>query len=275
MKDVLSDPPGRKFTPLVQGTLIRAYKIMGLVALTGILVGLICFLTVNVFYLVNRSWVRPVVLSPTHTSVLNAMSALSDEMADRDALISEREQLHAELVGIDRILDLNAKLHEEFSGAFEGQPDDLRGQRAFEALLARRAYSEAIVERERSAARRTVIENHIKRLDTAIERYDQLIESMQSSAYIEATENQVTVAFVPYENLDSVGRGETIYACRWGLVLCRAVGKIGDKLNGEVTDQHPQSGNSMRGVMVEIRLDDQDATEERALFVGKRPFWIL
>src|SRR5688572_29312538 len=100
--------PARRFGPLAQAALIRTYKVIGLVALTGILVGLVCFLTVNLFYLVNRSWVRPVVLSPTHGAVLNAMATLSDESSRRDELISERDQLKAELIGIERVLELNA-----------------------------------------------------------------------------------------------------------------------------------------------------------------------
>ena len=86
---------------------------------------------------------------------------------------------------------------------------------------------------------------------------------------------EVTVAFVPYENLDNVDEGMSIYACRWGLIWCREVGTVGPQLKGEVTDTHPQTGNSLRGVMIEMRLEDREAAEERALFVGKRPFWIL
>jgi hypothetical protein len=151
----------------------------------------------------------------------------------------------------------------------------MRGPLAYEALVARRAYSESIIERERSAARKEVIARQIDRLDAAIKRYDKLIEQLQATAYIQATDKAVTVAFVPYENLDNVEEGMSIYACRWGLVWCREVGTIGPQLKGEVTDSHPQSGNSLRGVMIELRLDDREAAEERALFVGKRPFWIL
>jgi hypothetical protein len=141
--------------------------------------------------------------------------------------------------------------------------------------MARRAYGESIIEREKAAARKKVIENQIERLNRSVARYDKLIAELQGSAYIEATERRVTVAFVPYENLDNVEQGMSIYACRWGLVLCREVGRVGPALKGEVTDTHPQSGSSLRGIMVEIRLADHSAAEEQALFVGKRPFWIL
>jgi len=275
MSKLTSSFAARRFTPYLQGGLIRAYKVMGLVALTGILIGLICFVTVNLFYLVNRSWVRPVALSPTHSSVLSAMTTLSSESAQRDELMSEREQLKAELAGIERILQLNADFQKEFETAAMTTTPGARSAQIYEALVARRAYGESVIERERSAARKLVIGRRIERLDASIARYDRLIHELQSSAYITATEKKVTVAFVPYENLDNVDAGMPIYACRWGLVLCREVGVVRSKLSGEVTDNHPQSGSSMRGVMVEIDLDDREAAGEEALFVGKKPFWIL
>jgi hypothetical protein len=266
--------PHRRLGPIFQTALIRAYKVLGLVALAAILIGLVSFLTVNLFYLMNRSWVRPVILSPTHGAVLNAMSTLSNETSRRDDLINERDQLKAELGGIERVLQVNQEFQSQFEGT-QVDPAQMRGAAAYEALIARRAYSESIIERERSAARKEVIGRQIERLDSAIKRYDALISQIQSSAYIHSMDRHVTVAFVPYENLDNVEEGMSIYACRWGLVWCRDVGTIGAQLKGEVTDTHPQTGNSLRGVMIEMRLDDREAAEERALFVGKRPFWIL
>jgi hypothetical protein len=276
MSNLNTAVPARRVRILAQAALIRSYKVVGLVALTGILIGLVAFFTVNLFYLVNRGWVRPIALSPTHSSVLNTMSTLSAESARRDELVSKRDQLKAELVGIDRILELNGEFQKQFEGAFaERNIGDLRGAHAYEALVARRAYSESIIERERNAARKQAIEREVQGLNAAIGRYDKLIAQIGESAYIVATEKEVTVAFVPYENLGEVHEGESIYSCRWGLVWCRRVGKVGAQLNGEITDSHPNSGKPLRGLMVAIELDDPAAVKERTLFVGKRPFWIL
>jgi hypothetical protein len=264
----------RRIRPVVQAAIIRAYKIIGLAALTGILIGLICFLSVNLFYLVNSSWVRPVVLSATHSSVLSTMATLSSESARRDEIISEREALQAELNGLDRVLQLNQAFESEFS-ALAGPLQQGSEGLDYQAVLARRAYSESIIEREKAAARKKVIQSQIERLARSAARYDKLIADLQGSAYVQATERRVTVAFVPYENLDNVEQGMPIYGCRWGLVWCREVGVVGPQLKGEVTDTHPQSGSSLRGLMVEIRLHEEAAAEEQALFVGKRPFWIL
>ena len=271
----LSFPPGsaRRFRPVFQAAIIRAYKVIGLATLTAILIGLVCFLSVNLFYLVNSSWVRPVVLSPTHASVLSTMATLSSESARRDEIITEREELQAELVGLDRVLELNKQLQDEFRAV--AGPAPARTSVDYQALLARRAYSEIVIDGEKATARKKVIQSQIERLSKSTARYDKLIADLQGSAYIQATDRRVTVAFVPYENLDNVEEGMPIYSCRWGLVWCREVGAVGPALKGEVTDTHPQTGSSLRGLMVEIRLDEENAAEEQALFVGKRPFWIL
>lgn len=269
----------RRFRPVIQATIIRAYKVVGLGILAAILIGLVCFLTVNLFYLLNSSWIRPVVLSPTHSTVLSTMTTLSSESSRRDEIISEREELKAELAGIDRILELNRQFEQQFSEMARTprspRSDENRATGDYEALMARRAYSESIIERETAAARKKVIESQVERLGRSAARYDKLIAELQGSAYVQATDRRVTVAFVPYENLDNVEDGMSIYACRWGLIWCREVGRVGTALKGEVTDTHPQTGSSLRGLMVEIRLADEEAAEEQALFVGKRPFWIL
>jgi hypothetical protein len=272
----------RRFRPVFQSAIIRAYKIVGLAALTAILIGLICFLSVNLFYLVNSSWVRPVELSPTHASVLSTMATLSSESARRDEILSEREELEAELEGLDRTIQLDQEYERKFDGAalrHSGLKGEVKGEVKGEAdyleLVAGRAQIESIIEREKATARKKVMQSQIDRLGKSAARYDKLIADLQGSAYVQATERRVTVAFVPYDNLDNVQEGMSIYACRWGLVWCREVGVVGSALKGEVTDTHPQNGSSLRGIMVEIRLADEEAAEEQALFVGKRPFWIL
>jgi hypothetical protein len=264
----------RRFRPVFQAAIIRAYKVVGLAALTAILIGLVCFLSVNLFYLVNSSWVRPVELSATHASVLSTMATLSSESARRDEIISEREELQADLEGLDRTIQLNQEYESKFSGA-AALPAGQKGAADYLELLAGRARIESIIERDKAVARKKVMQSQIERLGKSAARYEKLIDELQGSAYVQATERRVTVAFVPYDNLDNVEEGMSIYACRWGLVWCREVGVVGPALKGEVTDTHPQNGSSLRGIMVEIRLADGDAAEEQALFVGKRPFWIL
>jgi hypothetical protein len=78
------------------------------------------------------------------------------------------------------------------------------------------------------------------------------------------------VGFVPYENLAEAKPGTPLYRCTWGLVRCRAVGKVVAVLDGEVTEHHPHNGATKRGVMLELRLTDASAGQDDVLFAGRQ-----
>src|SRR5215208_3728570 len=91
-----------RFWVAVQPSIIRLYKVAGLVALTAILVGLLGFLVVNIFYFFDNSWVRPVVLSPTHQKVVEATSLLNDARFRSSQLDTEKLEIQAQIEEIDR-----------------------------------------------------------------------------------------------------------------------------------------------------------------------------
>src|SRR5690242_4070380 len=91
-----------RFWLAMQPTIVRLYKVSGLVLLTAILVGLIGFLIVNVFYFFDHTWVRPVVLPPTHPKVVEASTQLADAKLEASKLEAERLELKAQLEEIDR-----------------------------------------------------------------------------------------------------------------------------------------------------------------------------
>src|SRR5450432_513723 len=91
-----------RFWAAVQPVIVRLYKVAGLLALTAILIGLIGFLVVNVFYFFDHTWVRPVVLSPTHQKVIEATNQLNDAKLRKSQLDTEQLEIKAELEQIDR-----------------------------------------------------------------------------------------------------------------------------------------------------------------------------
>src|SRR3984885_10176040 len=91
-----------RFWIAIQPTIIRLYKVAGLVALTAILIGLIGFLVVNVFYFFDHTWVRPVVLSPTHQKVVEASTQLADAKLRLSQLDTEKIEIESTLAQIDR-----------------------------------------------------------------------------------------------------------------------------------------------------------------------------
>src|ERR1051325_11628905 len=93
-----------KFWVAVQPSIIRLYKVAGLVALTAILVGLVGFLIINIFYFFDHTWVRPVVLSPTHHRVVEASTQLSDAKLRASQLNSEQREIEGQLAEIERVI---------------------------------------------------------------------------------------------------------------------------------------------------------------------------
>src|SRR5580704_2652985 len=98
-----------RFWAAVQPSIVRLYKVAGLVALTAILVGLIGFLVVNIFYFFDHTWVRPVVLSPTHQKVVEASTQLADERLRASQLDAEKLEIEAKLADIDRSVVVDEK----------------------------------------------------------------------------------------------------------------------------------------------------------------------
>src|SRR5438477_12792493 len=91
-----------RFWIAVQPSIIRLYKMTGLVALGAILIGLIGFLIVNVFYFFDHTWVRPVVLTQTHPKVLEALTQLNNAQLDESKLEAEKLEAESRLAEIDR-----------------------------------------------------------------------------------------------------------------------------------------------------------------------------
>src|SRR5580693_1671315 len=91
-----------RFWIAVQPQIVRLYKVAGLVALTAILIGLLGFLVVNIFYFFDHTWVRPVVLSPTHQKVVEASTQVADARLRASSLDAEKLDIEAQLAQIER-----------------------------------------------------------------------------------------------------------------------------------------------------------------------------
>src|SRR5882762_11768680 len=91
-----------RFWIALQPSIVRIYKMAGLVALTAILVGLVGFLIINIFYFFDHSWVRPIVLSPTHQRVVEASTQLADSKLRASQLATEKLEIEGQLAEIER-----------------------------------------------------------------------------------------------------------------------------------------------------------------------------
>lgn len=258
-----------RFRFVVQPTIVRIYKAVGVLALTAILIGLLSFLIVNVFYFFDHSWVRPVVLSPNHQKVIEASSQLADAKLHLSQYQTEKLELSAEMEQIDRVVVAADKF------AATAKPLLPAEIKSLDAAALARNVDEAQLEKAHAEGRRAAIKERLSHMDLRIKEQSQLVTRLASSPYLRAVERKLVIAFVPYQNLKNVKVGTPLYGCSWGLVMCSKVGKITGVVDGEVTEMHPHDETVQRGLMVEVELVKRWAEEERVLFAGAKPLWLF
>lgn len=257
-----------KFWVAVQPSIIRLYKVAGLVALTAILVGLLGFLVVNIFYFFDNSWVRPVVLSPNHPKVVEASNQLADAKLRQSQLDTEKMEIAAQLSEIDRAVSADDKFIADIGTTVDAP-------KSTDQWMLRRELDKAKLDKENQTGRRAPLESRTETLGLRIKDQEQVVHRLESSPYLRAVNGKVVLAFVPYTNLKHISIGTKLYGCSWGLVACHRVGKVKATIDGEVQDIHPHDQSVQRGIMVEIELSTPSAEGDTVLFAGGKPLWLF
>jgi hypothetical protein len=257
-----------RFWIAVQPSIIRLYKVAGLVALTAILVGLLGFLIVNIFYFFDNSWVRPVVLSPTHQKVVEASGQLADARLRGSQLDTEKLEIEAQLAEIERAVTIDDKFIADI-GTNADAP------KSAEQWLLRRELDRTKLDKANQTGRRAPLEMRLESLGLRMKEQEQVVHRLEQSPYLRAVNGKVVLAFVPYSNLRHIKAGTKLYGCSWGLVMCSRVGKIKATIDGEIQDIHPHDQSVQRGVMVEIELSTPSAEGNSVLFADGKPLWLF
>jgi hypothetical protein len=253
----------------IQPLIVKVYKFAGIVALGATLLGLILYLVNSVFYFFDNSWVRPVILSPSHDKVVKAATEQSVAQQRLDELEIERAQTAADKAKLERAMAAAGTFVEENRDTVADAGKSLA------AVEARRALQLAELERQGAADDLAVVERELALLDTSIAAQKSVVERTGASYYLKARGEKIVVGFVPYENLSSATPGTSLYRCSWGLINCSEVGKVLSVLDGEVSERHPEKDRMLRGVMIEMSLRDAGAAQDAVLFAGSKPFWIF
>lgn len=257
-----------RFWEAVQPQVVRLYKIAGLVALSAILIGLVGFLVVNVFYFFDRSWVRPVVLSPTHHNVIEAKTQLNDARLRFSQLDTEQLDIKAQLDAIDRSVAVEDNFLAEIGNSAEAP-------KTAEQWLVKREVEKARLDKENQVGRRAPLKARLQTLALRLKDQEAMVHSLEQSPYLRAVNHNIVLAFVPYQNLRNVTVGTSLYGCSWGLVACSRVGKVVATIDGEVQNIHPHDESAQRGLMVEVELTTRSAEGNAVLFAGGKPLWLL
>lgn len=110
-------------------------------------------------------------------------------------------------------------------------------------------------------------------LENSFKVISQNLASLEKSPAARALKAPVTVLFVPYDNVDSVRRGDPLLSCALTIFFCSQVGSIGPEINGETTAVHPLFGKPMRGVFVEAEFNEAGASNSELVHAGSAPLW--
>lgn len=228
--------------------------------------------------------------SATRASIKNQNSAYASEsrrrmaqeyaagLIDRQAMLSGKFQLA-------QISSSNLSLAER-QAEFETRASELEAQtRSLDAILANAddhdtalSYEVLRIKQEYEASRLDLAKSIESRdtLKASLARQDKLLKSLKQSSYLRAINDGASVAFVPYGNLSKLEKGTSLYACKVGMVFCHHVGEVLEVLPGEVQFKHPHRDKQLRGQMVELKLDSDDAgaAADDVLFVGGKPLLI-
>ena len=229
----------------------------------------------------NAAATRSAIKSQNSAYASSSRRRMAEEYAagliDRNAMLSGKFQQA-------QITSSNLTLAER-QAEFETRAADLEAQtRSLDALLANAettgdialSYEVLRIKQEYEASRLDLAKAVETRdtLKASLERQDKIVGSLKQSAWIRAINDGAAVAFVPYANLPNAKKGAPLYACKLGMVFCRHVGEVLEVLPGEVTSKHPNRDKQLRGQLVELKLDeeDADAAADDVLFVGGKPF---
>lgn len=226
--------------------------------------------------------------SRTRTAIKNQNSAYANAsrkrmqqeyaagLIDRNAMLSGGFQLA-------QISSSNLSLAER-QAEFETRAADLEAQtRSLDAILANAqgsggtalSYEVLRIKQEYEASRLDLAKAIESRdtLKSALARQNKIVAALQQSAYLRAVREKAQVAFVPYSNISKADKGTSLYACKLGMLFCYHVGEVLEVMPGEVQFKHPQRDRMLRGQMVVLKLDadEADAAADDVLFVGGRP----
>ncbi|MBZ4329297.1 hypothetical protein NR800_11685 [Corallococcus interemptor] len=183
--------------------------------------------------------------------------------------------LAQETVDLDMRLDTLRRESQGLTAAENGLGRDAAADGLTkDTLLLEREYTQSVLTLARADAQRKSLEEDVRALDDRIRRFDHLLQVVHSSPYLKALEQNLTVAFVPYENLPNARAGTPLYTCALKIFWCREVGVVGPVLEGEVSQQHPIRQYHLRGVMVELQLRDAPSAREPLLHLGHPPLML-
>ena len=202
-------------------------------------------------------------------SLLDARMIDEADFLQRGMQASRMAQTHLALTESRIALDDRVSTLERSIAALGAIP----GERpTYDALLMRRELHRSQIEAERAETTVEVLQQRMVALEDGVARREALLQSLAGSPYLRAMSQHATLAFVPYRNSGGLEAGQTIFGCVLGPLWCKEVGRIGSIIDGEVTGRHPLSHDELRGVMIDLQMEESWA-QRPVLYLRKAPLF--
>lgn len=114
----------------------------------------------------------------------------------------------------------------------------------------------------------------IDALKSSIAENERVLTVAQSSPYYRALREPISVAFMPYTNLDNAKVSEKVYDCYLQVIACHEVGVVKTLYDAEEYARHPLFKTDMRGKLVEIKFTNPDNGKSQVVFIGGKPLFL-
>jgi hypothetical protein len=166
----------------------------------------------------------------------------------------------------DMLLSLKQALHEgkNVSGITASASDLL--------LLAKQS-SDALSARALALSKLKSTEDNTVVLKRSIDVLQTQLAALEMSALARALYKRIDVVFVPYGNEQRFVEGQSLYTCRFTILLCSEAGTVGQALPGEISSVHPFFGKPIRGSFVELKLSNPDAAMREIIHGTRKPLF--
>jgi hypothetical protein len=141
----------------------------------------------------------------------------------------------------------------------------------YDVLRIKQAYDKSVLEHERARASGDALEKNIQAMDATISEHEGVIAVLRGSPYLRAAAHEITVAFVPYENVENMSSGVPVYGCLVGFLWCEKVGSVTGMLDGEARNRHPIRNSELRGQLVSLEVDGAAWSRRPILYTSRKP----
>ena len=143
-----------------------------------------------------------------------------------------------------------------------------------EGLELKRNFMNSVLTEENARDNFWALQASEEALSEARQAYEEVVDIIRESPLLLAADGDLTVAFLPYENVDGVQEEAPVYSCAIYVVWCRKVGRIGAAIEGEVVSKHPIYGHDIRGQFVRLHLDEPSSAKKLILHAGRAPLFL-